>query len=169
MPKTHAGKMFRKRSKQYSRRALAAASAIAGILAISACVPMAMFAGGSSKYESNLGVQVSHNNVNTTCMSPALRFAIWKIEGHFLKKIVVNSAYRSPTHNASVGGANNSYHTRCMAVDFFVPDVSKSDLINYVATLDAVGGLGCYSGRSFIHIDVRTRPRGYRKPVTWGC
>lgn len=161
--------MFRRPPKQHSLRALAAASAIAAVLAISACVPLAVFAGGSRGYESNLGVQVSHGNVNTACMSPALRFAIWKIEGHFLKKIVVNSAYRSPSHNASVGGANKSYHTRCMAVDFFIPGVSKSDLINYVAKMDSVGGLGCYSGRKFIHIDVRTRPRGYRQPVTWGC
>jgi hypothetical protein len=29
---------------------------------------------------------------------------------------------------------------------------------------------GCYPGRSFIHVDVRDRPRGYRRPVTFsGC
>jgi len=33
-----------------------------------------------------------------------------------------------------------------------------------------VGGLGCYPGRTFIHVDVRKRPRGWNKPVTFsGC
>ncbi|MCB1518736.1 MAG: YcbK family protein [Hyphomicrobiaceae bacterium] len=102
-------------------------------------------------------------------MTPALRFALWKVEGHFLKKAVVNSAYRTPWHNAAVGGAENSYHTKCMAVDFFLPGVPKQKLIDYVATLNVIGGLGCYPGRDFIHMDVRQRPSGYRQPVTWGC
>ena len=30
--------------------------------------------------------------------------------------------------------------------------------------------VGCYPGRTFIHIDVRDRPRGWNKPVTFsGC
>ena len=43
-------------------------------------------------------------------------------------------------------------------------------LIAFAMTVDGVGGLGCYPSRNFIHVDVRDRPRGYRRPVTFeGC
>ena len=60
--------------------------------------------------------------------------------------------------------------TRCMAVDFFIPGVSKGALVAFAMRNQQVGGLGCYPGRGFIHVDVRDRPRGWRKPVTFsGC
>ena len=68
-----------------------------------------------------------------------------------------------------VGGADASYHMGCMAADIFIPGVSKSALIKAAYRENLVGGLGCYPGRHFIHIDVRARPRGWKKPVTWGC
>ena len=46
--------------------------------------------------------------------------------------------------------------------------VDKRRLIAYVARNNGVGGLGCYPGKQFIHIDVRDRPRGWNKPVTFG-
>lgn len=139
------------------------------LFALSACAPLAMFASGSGNYDSRLGVQVASGNVNTLCLSPGLRLAIWEFEGHFHKKVVMTSGFRTRQHNAAVGGASNSYHTRCMAADFFIPGVSKRELIDFAAQLDIVGGLGCYPGRNFIHVDVRQRPRGYRQPVTWDC
>ena len=57
-----------------------------------------------------------------------------------------------------------------MAADFFIPGVSKRSLIAFAMRNKAVGGLGCYPGRDFIHVDVRDRPRGWSKPVTFsGC
>jgi uncharacterized protein YcbK (DUF882 family) len=107
--------------------------------------------------------------VNTLCLAPQLRFAIAAIEGRFGRKVVVSSGYRDPSHNADVGGADDSYHMKCMAADIFIPGVSKSSLIAVAYRERLVGGLGCYPGRQFIHIDVRNRPRGWNKPVTWGC
>jgi uncharacterized protein YcbK (DUF882 family) len=61
-------------------------------------------------------------------------------------------------------------HMRCMAADIFIPGVSKQKLIAYAMRNWRVGGLGCYPGRNFIHIDVRERPRGWTRPVTIsGC
>ena len=142
---------------------------LAFCFALSGCAPLAMFASGDARYRTRLGVQISHNNVNTLCLSPALRLAIWEFEGHFHRKIVMNSGYRTPWHNASVGGASSSQHMKCNAADFTIPGVAKSDLIAFAKRQALVGGLGCYPGRSFIHIDVRSRPRGYHGPVTWGC
>ncbi len=141
---------------------------------LAACAPLALFASGSGPeyqgYKQSLGVYVASDKVNTLCLSPALRLAIWDIEGHFGKKIVMNSGYRTPWHNAEVGGADQSYHKKCMAADISIPGVRKSDLIAYARTVGLVGGLGCYPGRTFIHIDVRERPRGHKGPVTFsGC
>lgn len=147
---------------------------VTSCLILSGCIPMAMFADGSGReynaYTSNLGVYVASNSVNTLCLSPALRLLIWDFEGYFGKKVVMNSGYRTPWHNAAVGGASSSYHMKCMAADFHIPGVSKSKLIAYAMRNHGVGGLGCYPGRKFIHVDVRSRPRGYGKPVTFsGC
>lgn len=149
-------------------------AAIICALLLSACVPLAIVANGWGPeyrgYKSDLGTYVASKSVNTLCMSPKLRLLIWDFEGFFGKKIVVSSGYRTPWRNASVGGATKSYHTKCMAADFHIPGVSKSKLIAYAMRNRLVGGLGCYPGRKFIHVDVRSRPRGYRKPVTFsGC
>ena len=113
---------------------------------------------------------VAHSEVNTFCLAPKLRFAIAAIEGRFGRKVVVNSGYRDPQHNNDVGGADNSYHMKCMAADIFIPGVSKRNLIAVAYRERLVGGLGCYPGRQFIHIDVRDRPRGWSHPVTFsGC
>lgn len=143
-------------------------------LLLAGCLPMAMFASGSGAGYSGMrqdwGTFVSSKDVNAFCISPKLRFVIWEFEGRFGKKIVMNSGYRNAFHNAASGGAENSYHTKCMAADFYVPGVPKADLIAFAKTMGSVGGLGCYPGRSFIHVDVRDRPRGYRGPVTFsGC
>ena len=136
---------------------------------LSGCLPFAFFAsGGYDGYRQNFGTYVAHKDVNAFCLSPKLRLAIWEFEGHFGRKIVMSSGYRDPFYNGKVGGAEGSYHTRCMAADFFIPGIPKQKLIAYAARLNLVGGLGCYPGKSFIHIDVRDRPRGWRRPVTFG-
>jgi uncharacterized protein YcbK (DUF882 family) len=150
---------------------------IAGLVCatfLSGCAPFTIFANGSgpayNSYRQSWGTYVASNSVDAFCITPRLRLAIWEFEGHFGKKIVMNSGYRSPWYNASIGGAENSYHTRCLAADFFIPGVSKSQLIAFARSNPLVGGLGCYPGRNFIHIDVRPRAPGRGGPVTFnGC
>jgi zinc D-Ala-D-Ala carboxypeptidase len=156
-------------------RTLRSIFAIAGIAAVlGACVPMAMFASGSGQGYSGLrsdwGTYVASKSVNAFCISPKLRFLIWEIEGHFGKKVVMHSGYRDNNHNAQAGGADNSYHKKCMAADIYIPGVDKQKMIAFAMRTSSVGGLGCYPGRNFIHVDVRDRPRGYNRPVTFsGC
>ena len=149
-------------------------AALACTLALHACVPMAMFANSSGSAYSGKGTSwgtfISSREVNAACLSPKLRFLIWEFEGHFGGKVVMNSGYRDAFHNSKAGGAERSYHTRCMAADFHIPGVDKRELIAFAMRTDSVGGLGCYPGRQFIHVDVRDRPRGYNRPVTFsGC
>ncbi len=142
---------------------------VAFSLTLSACVPLAMFAAPDRNYRTSFGVQVASDRVNTICISPSLRMAIWEFEARFGKKIVMTSGFRTPWYNASVGGAARSLHMTCSAADFFIPGVPKSELIAFAKTLRRVGGLGCYYDRKYIHIDTRERPRGYGGPVTWKC
>ncbi len=142
------------------------ALACVAVLAGCATAPRNLYA----PYKQSFGMFVAHSEVNTFCLSPKLRFAIGAIEAKFGRKVVVSSGYRDPNHNAEVGGADSSYHMKCMAADIFIPGVSKQKLIAAAYREGLVGGLGCYPGRTFIHVDVRDRPRGWRKPVTFsGC
>ncbi len=121
-------------------------------------------------YGQNYGTYVANSGVDTFCLVPNLRLMLWSFETYFGRKVVVSSGYRSPAHNADVGGKEDSYHMRCMAADFFIPGVDKRKLIAYAWRNGLVGGLGCYPGRSFIHVDVRSRPHGWTHPVTFsGC
>ncbi|WP_158625966.1 YcbK family protein [Arsenicitalea aurantiaca] len=146
-------------------------TAVIAAVTLAGCLPMALFAGAGDpyrNYKQHLGVYVAHDRVNTFCLTPKLRLAIWEFEGHFGKRIVMNSGFRDPFYNGSVNGAENSYHMKCMAADFFIPGVPKNQLIAFARRLDVVGGLGCYPGQRFIHIDVRDRPAGRRGPITFG-
>ena len=143
-------------------------------LVLSACVPMAMFASSSgSAYagkRNDWGTIVASRDVNALCIAPKLRFVIWEFEGHFGRKVIMNTGYRDGQHNSAAQAADNSYHTKCMAADFYIPGVDKRELIAFAMRTESVGGLGCYPGRKFIHVDVRERPRGYNRPVTFsGC
>lgn len=141
---------------------------------LAACVPMAMFASSSGAgyagKRNDWGTLVASKEVNALCISPKLRFLIWEFEGHFGRKVIMSSGYRDGQHNSAAGGADNSYHTKCMAADFYIPGVDKQELIAFAMRTDSVGGLGCYPGKQFIHVDVRDRPRSYNRPVTFsGC
>jgi zinc D-Ala-D-Ala carboxypeptidase len=147
-------------------RLILVALASVALLAGCAIAPKNLYA----PYKQNFGTYVANSEVDTFCLAPKLRFAIAAIEGKFGRKVVVSSGYRNPFHNAKVGGADDSYHTKCMAADIFIPGVSKKSLISAAYREGLVGGLGCYPGRQFIHIDVRDRPRGWNRPVTFsGC
>lgn len=82
--------------------------------------------------------------------------AVGSISRKYGKKVVIDSAYRSPEHNKSVHGATKSYHMKCAALDIAVPGVSKEELFRYVGTIPGIGGRGIYRS-GYIHID--TGPR----------
>lgn len=145
--------------------------------AVAIVITVALLAGcasigrpGGSHYAKKNGLYVEHSKVSTFCLVPRLRGVIHRAERHFNAPVVVTSGYRNPIRNWRNGGARRSYHKRCMAADIFAPGVAKSDLIAYMMRQREVGGLGCDTGRKFIHIDVRPRPPGARGPVTFdGC
>ena len=74
------------------------------------------------------------------------------------KPIRINSAYRSPEHNAKVGGAVNSQHLFGRAADITIKDFTPKQVFDLIEGMIVFGdmlqgGLGLY--KTFVHYDVR--------------
>ena len=117
-----------------------------------------------SEFESKCGrempEEVYHNVVKVANQLQYLR-------DYLAKPIKVNSAYRSPEHNASVGGVKTSQHILGKA-DIVIKGMPTEILYQHIE--DAIsngemlqGGLGLYD--TFVHYDIRgTKARwDYRK------
>ena len=70
----------------------------------------------------------------------------------------INSAYRSPEHNKSIGGVKNSQHTLGKAADIASRNHTPKELYFIISNLIAAGkldikGMGLY--KSFVHVDIR--------------
>jgi len=79
-----------------------------------------------------------------------------KIRAHFNKPVVINSAYRTPSHNKKVGGTSRSQHLYGLAADIVVRDTAPGAVADYAETLlKNTGGIGRY--KNFTHIDVREK------------
>lgn len=78
-----------------------------------------------------------------------------KLRSHFGKPVILNSAYRTQTHNTSVGGSPKSQHLLGNAADIVIEGVSPLETAQYVEFLQpSSGGIGVY--QTFTHVDVRT-------------
>ncbi len=93
-------------------------------------------------------------------MDPRLFDVVWETHrgAGSTSPIRVNSAYRSPETNAmlrrrSRGVAEYSLHTRGMAMDIHVPDVSTTSLRETAVRMQR-GGVGFYPSSGFVHLDV---------------
>lgn len=75
---------------------------------------------------------------------------------------IINSAYRSPEHNAKIGGKPNSSHLKGLAVDISVTN-SRQRFIVLNALLN-VGFTRIGIADTFIHVDL---DNGKSKDVIW--
>jgi GH24 family phage-related lysozyme (muramidase) len=78
--------------------------------------------------------------------------------------IRIHSGYRSPAHNASVGGAKKSQHLCGQAADITISGLTARQIYDRIESLIAAGrmmqgGLGLYDGPDrqtpFVHYDIR--------------
>jgi uncharacterized protein YcbK (DUF882 family) len=74
------------------------------------------------------------------------------VREHYGKPVHINSGYRCPKHNKSVGGAIGSHHTNGTAADIWMLGVSPA-VVYYDLNQNHNGGLGKYA--TFTHVDVR--------------
>lgn len=87
-----------------------------------------------------------------------LVYVLEYLRGYFKAPITITSAYRTVAHNKAVGGATNSFHLRCEAVDFKVKGVTPKAVFQTLQKLMAEndipkGGIILYN--NFVHYDIR--------------
>ena len=76
----------------------------------------------------------------------------------FDSSITINSGYRSPKYNKSIGGATKSQHLKGTAADIVVEGYNPSEVADQIEGLIRIGavsfgGLGRYA--TFTHLDIR--------------
>lgn len=99
----------------------------------------------------SLGEFQCNDGTDEVLVHPALVAMLQMIRDHFNAPVTINSAYRTPSHNASIGGAKSSQHLKGMAADIVVKGVDPSDVADFAEDLGA-GGIGRYD--TFTHVDV---------------
>jgi uncharacterized protein YcbK (DUF882 family) len=104
------------------------------------------------------------DSVDVGCLKPGLVKMLRQIEGHFGRKVVVTSGYRSPSYNRRVNGAKRSQHMYCAAADIQVAGVTKWEIANYVRSLPGRGGVGTYCHTESVHVDI-----GPERDWNWRC
>ena len=84
-----------------------------------------------------------------------------QLRAHFGKAVTITSGYRTPAHNAAVGGSKSSQHLLGRAADIQVAGTSVEDVAAYAESLmPGWGGVGRYpvkAGRAtgWVHVDTR--------------
>lgn len=76
------------------------------------------------------------------------------------RAITVNSGYRSPEHNAKIGGSLSSQHLLGKAADITIEGLKPSEVYMIIDELIDMGlmlegGLGLYEKKGFVHYDIR--------------
>lgn len=80
--------------------------------------------------------------------------------------LIINSGYRSPNHNQSVGGSPMSQHLFGKAIDLKIGDINQDgrvsqedkQIVYKILNTDIIankGGLGFYPNTQILHMDVR--------------
>ena len=91
----------------------------------------------------------------------ALAIELQTIREHCCESITINSAYRCPSHNKSIGGVSNSQHILGKAADIVINNITPTHVANMIEDMLEmedlfpfyIGGIGRYN--TFTHVDIR--------------
>lgn len=88
-----------------------------------------------------------------TLIDTSLVDILQKIRSHYGKSVNINSAYRCAKHNAEVGGASGSHHTKGMAADIVVKGIDALEVARYAESI-GIKRIGYYDANhgNFVHI-----------------
>lgn len=103
------------------------------------------------------GLRLQHSKVQVACLKPGVLRILKQVERRYGKKPIITSGYRSPKGNRRAGGARNSQHIFCKAVDIQVEGVSKWKLAKYIRTIPGRGGVGTYCRTKSVHFDIGSK------------
>lgn len=88
----------------------------------------------------------------------ALAICLQVIRDVAAKPLVLNSAYRTVSHNMHVGGASRSYHLQAMAADISCVSISPARMYAIILKLMDEGKIiqgGLKQYPTFVHYDIR--------------
>lgn len=103
-----------------------------------------------------LGEFACSDGSDIVLIHPALPPLLETMRLKFGGPMFINSAYRTHTHNLSVGGAPTSKHLLGMAVDIWTPNTYPAKVSDYAESLN-IGGVGRY--KTFTHLDIYSADR----------
>lgn len=97
---------------------------------------------------------------------PALS-ALQRVRDRLDRPMVINSAFRTAAHNATVGGSVGSLHLLGKAFDIRLGrGIQEGALIEKLAREEGFNGIGRY--RTFIHLDMRNTHHTPESPAQFG-
>ena len=89
----------------------------------------------------------------TTILSLDVMLLAQRIRYAFGSPIGINSSYRNPEYNRSIGGAKDSQHIHGNALDTYPLNHNMKAYIKSIEEMNIPGGFGKYN--TFCHVDVR--------------
>lgn len=102
------------------------------------------------------------SGADAVLIAPRLVMVLETIRAHFGAAVTINSGYRTPEHNAKVGGVAHSQHCYGMAADISVEGQTPAAVAAFARQLmPDWGGVGIYAKKGFTHIDVRETPANW--------
>lgn len=110
--------------------------------------------------ESNPLGQLAFKNKGQSNLEGNFRSILEETAGEFGGTLTINSGYRSPGHNAAVGGAKNSRHMHGDAADISMAGMSERERSQLVDSLRAKGVKGFITYKNspdMLHVDMLDR------------
>jgi hypothetical protein len=87
----------------------------------------------TSETATRKGLDNTPNETVTANLKTLAENILQPVREHYGKSVKVNSGYRSPEVNASVGGSKTSDHCKGQAADIEITGVANGDLAKYIA------------------------------------
>ena len=96
-----------------------------------------------------------------TLVHPKLVETLQTLREIVARPLVLTSGYRCIAHNRNIGGRWRSFHTQGMAADLRCHGYAElTELAEAARRIPAVGGLGSYPAKGYLHLDLRRRAAG---------
>jgi len=96
-------------------------------------------------------ISFAHGGVARTCLSPAARSLLERIEAHFGAVGIVSTCRPGAV---IAGSGRPSRHASGNAIDFNAPAGRKSEVVRWLIANHRSGGVMTYSDMNHIHVDV---------------
>lgn len=83
---------------------------------------------------------------------PLLVWCLEELRARIGRPLIVNSGYRCPAHNATVGGHGESLHMSGRAADVRAAGMTGDELLAAAQGIPYIVGFGV--GRRYLHVDI---------------